>query len=206
MGEDNKVDPRVEAWKQTIEVQQHFNNIELQIRNYAVTLLAALFGIAAYAFKEEVAYQLVLGVLGAGLFICYAFYFMDRHWYHRLLVGAVKHGTFIENGSPAEMGLTKAISAESALKWFGIELHATDKILVFYWMLAFPIVVMGIVIFFWAPPVPSTKNPPQLQTPNTVSSTQSRPFESQQLLKSSPTSSVLGATPQPVVSETPNNK
>src|ERR1039458_4259938 len=197
MGENNPANATLEAWKQTIEVQQHFNNIGLQIRNYAITLLAALFGVVAYAFKEGVAYEITLAVLGGGLVVCYAFYFMDRHWYHRLLVGAVNHGTFIENGSPPEMGLTKAISAVSAFKWFGIELHARDKILVFYWLLALPLIVMGVVIFLWAPPVPSGNLHPQQQTPSAASSTQSRPEESQQPLKSSPTGSALGATPQP---------
>lgn len=177
----------LEAWKQTIEVQQHFNSIELQIRNYAVTLLAALFGVVAYAFKEGVAYELTLGVLGAGLVVCYAFYFMDRHWYHRLLVGAVKHGTSIENESPPEMGLTKAISAESPLKWWcGIELHAEDKILIFYWMLALPIIVMGVLILLWAPPAPSVIPSDQLRRSPELS-TQSRQGQSTRSLPAHPT-------------------
>ena len=33
----------------------------------------------------------LLGLVGTSLF-----YFMDKHWYHRLLIGAVKHGIAIE--------------------------------------------------------------------------------------------------------------
>jgi hypothetical protein len=54
----------IEAWKQTIQVQQHFNDLELRIRNYAITLLGALFGVAAYAFKEHAPVWLVIGLLG----------------------------------------------------------------------------------------------------------------------------------------------
>lgn len=149
--ESKEADIKLEAWKQTIQVQQHFNDIELRIRNYAITLLPALFGVAAYAFKEGVAYQLVLCVLFAGLVVCFAFYFMDRHWYHRLLVGAVKHGILIENASPPEMGLTKAISAESPFKLFGKEFHADHKIVVFYVLLILPIVVAIVVVLIWEP-------------------------------------------------------
>jgi len=40
-------------WKTAIDVQQHFNQLELQIRNFAVTLLAAVVGAMAFAFKEH---------------------------------------------------------------------------------------------------------------------------------------------------------
>jgi hypothetical protein len=207
MGEGNQANPNLEAWKQTIEVQQHFNNIQLQIRNYAVTLLAALFGVVAYALKEEVAYGLTLAVLGAALVLCYAFYFMDRHWYHRFLVGAVKHGTFIEDRSPPEMGLTKAISAESAFTWWGgVELHAKDKILVFYWMLAAPIIVLGVVILCWAPHAASVSRAPDQSTRGAGLSTQSRPEQSGGALKPHQAGSALVVPTRPAASDTPKNK
>ena len=143
---------RLEAWKQTIQVQQHFNDIELRIRNYAITLLGALFGIAAYAFKEHVGSGVILCVLLGGLFLCYAFYFMDRHWYHRLLIGAVKHGQMIESSAPAEFGLTGSIGSESPVKlWYRKkELHSDDKILIFYGFIALAIVAMAVGTFLFA--------------------------------------------------------
>ena len=99
----------IEVWKQTIQVQQHFNDIELRIRNYAITLLGAVFGVAAYAFKEHAPTGVIIGLLLGGLILSYAFYFMDRHWYHRLLIGSVKHGLFIEKNAPQILGVTKAI-------------------------------------------------------------------------------------------------
>jgi hypothetical protein len=143
---------RLEAWKQTIQVQQHFNDIELRIRNYAITLLGALFGIAAYAFKEHVESGVILCVLLGGLFLCYAFYFMDRHWYHRLLIGAVEHGQMIESSSPAELGLTGSIGRKSPVKlWYRKkELHSDDKILIFYGFIALAIVAMAVGTFFFA--------------------------------------------------------
>ena len=138
----------LEAWKQTIAVQQHFNDIELRIRNYAITLLGALFGVAAYAFKEHASWIIVEALLGASLILCYAFYFMDRHWYHRLLIGAVRHGVSIEDNAPPQLALTKAIGAASpvTLWWWKNELHSDTKITLFYSFIAGAIILMGLLI------------------------------------------------------------
>jgi hypothetical protein len=38
-----------------------------------------------------------------GIFGAYLFYFIDRYWYHRLLVGSVKHAIEIEKKYKNEM-------------------------------------------------------------------------------------------------------
>lgn len=43
----------VDSWKQTVEVQQHFNDIELRIRSFAITILLASVGGAGFAAKEQ---------------------------------------------------------------------------------------------------------------------------------------------------------
>ena len=45
----------LEAWKKTIDVQQHFNDLELRIRNFAVTALVAIFGVAGVAIQNKIA-------------------------------------------------------------------------------------------------------------------------------------------------------
>ena len=45
--------PIIDVWKTTIEVQQHFNDLELRIRSFAVTLVVAVFGAVALAVKEH---------------------------------------------------------------------------------------------------------------------------------------------------------
>jgi hypothetical protein len=60
---------------------------------------------------------------------------MDRHWYHRLLYGAVKHGQMIENkvkDEYPEIALTDSIGKESPLTFLGREIHSTQKIDGFY--------------------------------------------------------------------------
>src|SRR5262245_57143748 len=41
----------VDAWKKAIDVQQHFNGLELQIRNFAVTVLVGSLAAAGFAMN-----------------------------------------------------------------------------------------------------------------------------------------------------------
>jgi len=113
----------VDVWKKIVEVQQHFNDIGMRIRSMFVTILLALFASIGFLLdkglnlkigKFEVQFAVLVplfGIIGALLF-----YFIDRHWYHRLLKGAVNHGNTIESKYKAEMpelSLGAAISTES---------------------------------------------------------------------------------------------
>ena len=84
----------VEIWKTIVGVQQHFNDISMRIRSMFVTILLALFAAIGFlvdkritleVFGLKVQYATLLplfGIVGTVLF-----YFIDRYWYHRLLVG-----------------------------------------------------------------------------------------------------------------------
>jgi hypothetical protein len=157
---DEKIRRGLEAWKVAVTVQQHFNDIEMKIRNYALTLLLAVFGAAGLAVREE-AYISLLGltvalgavVLFAGLLVWMAFYFMDELWYHRLLLGAVKQAIELEKELQDDVpgiGLTNKIKDESALKWrWGdedYELRSTGKIRVFYWFIAGVLLLLAVLV------------------------------------------------------------
>ncbi|HKY06877.1 MAG TPA: hypothetical protein VJQ55_01490 [Candidatus Binatia bacterium] len=102
----------------------------------------------------------ILGAIGTLLF-----YFMDRYWYHRLLIGAVNQAAYIEDkykGALPEIGLTRAIGSNSPIvlsRWItkaialltvarkkdrkDYRIHSTAKIEMFYK----PIVYLFILIF-----------------------------------------------------------
>jgi phosphoglycolate phosphatase-like HAD superfamily hydrolase len=151
----------IDVWKKTVDVQQHFNDLELRIRNYALTLLTGVLGLAAFALKEKVPLD-VLGlhtsltsaILVAGTVGWVAFYLMDRQWYHRLLLGAVRHGQEIEEKyrrELPELGLTGAIGRASPtrLKWF--TLHSSEKMDLFYIFVAGCLLAMAVGFHFTAP-------------------------------------------------------
>jgi hypothetical protein len=167
----------LEVWEKCLDVQMHFNGIELQIRNYAVTLLVAVIGAAAYALKEHLDvklfghnFSMALAILPAGILGWYAFYFMDRHWYHRLLLGSVFHTIKIEKAVGPELQLGVAIGEASPIPIFGKKMHSTQKIDLFYAAgLTFLIVLTGFVLLqgaLFAPDL-APSNPPAttLKTP-----------------------------------------
>lgn len=91
------------AWEKTVEVQQHFNQLEMEIRRFAITVVVATIGAAGVVAKDSLFLTLcgarvsiasVLVLTGAVAWI--AFGTVDYHWYHRLLKGAVKHGEHLE--------------------------------------------------------------------------------------------------------------
>jgi FMN phosphatase YigB (HAD superfamily) len=93
----------IDVWRTIVGVQQHFNDIEMRIRAMFVTIILALFAALGFLLDKKVSVpigsfdvQFSIILLLVGAFGTYLFYFMNRYWYHRLLVGAVKHGINIE--------------------------------------------------------------------------------------------------------------
>lgn len=148
----------VEIWKKTIDVQQHFNDIELRIRNYALTVLVAVLGASGFALKENMriallglSLPLAVLLLLAGLVVWTAFYFMDRFWYHRLLYGAVNQGRYIEARARLilpEMGLTGAIADASPFEICNRKIRSSQKIDLFYGTIAAILLLLAFLSLF----------------------------------------------------------
>src|ERR1700712_3627730 len=115
----DEMSAQIEIWKKIVDVQQHFNDLELRIRNFALVVTGAFLGLGGYAIKDGgiiSAFGLEVSIAGlvvfSAIFPLFAFYFMDRLWYHRLLDGSVKAG----------------IEAESALKDLGYKVNLGLKV------------------------------------------------------------------------------
>jgi hypothetical protein len=80
----------LEAWKQAVAVQMHFNEMAMKLRAFALTLVAALVTAESLSTHAGVA-------TGAALVVWLAFYLMDRFWYHCLLIGSVLYGRALED-------------------------------------------------------------------------------------------------------------
>lgn len=144
--DNDRLQLQIEVWKKTVDVQQHFNDIELRVRGLALTVLTAVLGAAAVALR----YGVMLHVRGCtvalasllvalGLLVWLAFYFMDQVWYHRLLMGAVRHGEALEESLKDRVPgieLTRRISDESPYRFKLVgrqwKIHSRHKINIFY--------------------------------------------------------------------------
>lgn len=147
----------VEIWKKTIEVQQHFNDIELRIRNFALTVYTFIIASIGYLMKDnsivtfgdtKIILPVLVGYIGS--IIIWAFYFMDKYWYHNLLIGAVNHASAIEDKYRNELpclSLSGDISKKSPVRIFGYELHSQHKITIFYYILIYTL-LYGSTLFW----------------------------------------------------------
>ena len=128
----------LEVWKVTIDVQKHFNDLSMRVRNIAITVLGAFLAAAGYALQDQAtvtllgsSFSLTAWILVAAIICWSAFYLMDLHWYHRLLRGAVKHGKSVERaleGRIPVIGLTQTIERASPV--YG--LRASQRLTIFY--------------------------------------------------------------------------
>lgn len=154
----NNSDIQLKAWEKTIEVQMHFNDIELQIRNYALTLFTAITVGIGYLLKEKIniiikGYIFPSSALAAliGMAIMCAFYFMDKYWYHRLLKGAVAHAIVIEDIlTDPTLKLTSAIGNSSKVKLLGRTWDSNNKYYFFYYPLIIIFLGLYLALLKWA--------------------------------------------------------
>lgn len=157
----------IDIWKKSVDVQQHFNQIEMQIRNYALTITGALMAAAGITFRDGLKATILgwdvsisSGIAIIALCVWSGFWFMDRHWYHRLLKAAVDHATKIEKKiekSLPEIALSSAISISSPVEFICLKLSSSDKINLFYFIGA--IIIFGFIVFaMMASPIPTPAN------------------------------------------------
>ncbi|MCQ6958602.1 hypothetical protein [Mucilaginibacter aquariorum] len=153
-------DATLRVWEKTIDVQQHFNNIELQIRNYALTLFTAILAGIGYLLKEKITipfhdYLIPSSAIGAfiGIVIMCAFYFMDKYWYHKLLIGSVTHAMRIENKFTTtfeDIGLSTTIGKYSPVNIMGQKFRSDWKYYFFYYPLIGVFVALYFILLIWA--------------------------------------------------------
>lgn len=143
-GDDVK--SRLDIWKTIVGVQKHFNDLELKIRNFAIIALGAVLTGTGFALRANLKIQLggtdipfAAFLLVVGTIVWMAFWFMDRHWYHRLLLGSVRHGMEVEKSLETvlpEIRLTESIKKESPTNIFGREVRSHHRLNLFYWTVA----------------------------------------------------------------------
>lgn len=158
---ESKIDPvDLEIWKKVVDVQMHFNDLELRVRNYAIISLGAIMTVAGYALKEgNNVYLGGIQVPAASIFLYLAtivwlcFWFMDRHWYHRLLLGAVKQGMNIEEkyrDVSTALALSAAIKEESPNSFLGYKVRSQHRLNLFYWAIASVVFELATLLWSWS--------------------------------------------------------
>lgn len=147
----------IDIWKKIIDVQQHFNDIALRIKNIALTVFTFIIGGIGYVDKEKLTFDLKYLIIPYSTFIAFfgvvimiAFLYIDRFWYHLLLKGAVEQGLELENKWAEiipEIKLTKTIGKTSPHRFLGKrKIHSNGKFWIFYGLLIIPLLILGILL------------------------------------------------------------
>jgi hypothetical protein len=162
------IEAQVEVWKKIVDVQQHFNDLELRIRNFALIVTGAFLGLGGYAIKDGGFVNLngynissAALVVGAALLPLIAFYLMDRLWYHRLLDGAVLAGISAEgelkrHNIVVDLGSNISKSSPFTLPFFKVKVHSRHKMDGFYGLLGLAILILTVTLAIGIKPVSTT--------------------------------------------------
>lgn len=140
----------IEVWKHIVQVQMHFNEMVMRVRNFGLTLVVAVVAAAGLALRERTNLRLGERELGlesvlllAGVVGWLAFYVLDRWYYHMLLVGAVTKASEIERAVRPELpyvDLGERITEYSRIWLRGTDrsaaIRARHKLDVFYFSIA----------------------------------------------------------------------
>jgi hypothetical protein len=120
----------IDVWKYVVSVQMHFNDMGMKIRTLYFTIIAAAMGLIGVVQGKQIdlgslriKVHVALVVILALVPISMLFYFLDRHWYHRLLQGAVAQCIEIENkyaDELPEIQLGRQISSASPVRFNGV--------------------------------------------------------------------------------------
>jgi hypothetical protein len=163
---------QIEIWKKIIDVQQHFNDLELRIRNFALVVTGALLGLGGYAIKDAGiinAFGFEVSIAGlvvlSAIFPLFAFYFMDRLWYHRLLEGAVRAGIDAESalkdlGYKVDLGSKISEHSPFTLWLTEKQIHSKTKMDMFYLMVAAALLIVAGCLGFGIRPQPRLATAP----------------------------------------------
>lgn len=140
----------LEVWKQTIDTQMRFNDIAMKIRAFALTLVATVLTAQTFSSGAQGYFAII-----ALLLVWIAFYLMDRWWYHYLLLGAVLHGSALEERARdlgltlpenrSLLGLTQKISI---LNEEALGLKAKYKIDIYYCLVFIALIIFLLVRIF----------------------------------------------------------
>jgi hypothetical protein len=114
---------RVEYWKQIAAIQIHFNDMCIRTRWLGLTAIATLVAAAAIAEKENISLRLpfywLIGLPSVlmliSLTLLLALWFLDIHYYYKMLIASVEYGEHFEKQIMADLkveddGITSYIS------------------------------------------------------------------------------------------------
>ena len=131
----------IELWKQTLDMQKHFNDLSFKIRGFLMTIITGLLGASTF-FDDNLSIGIIKSLIAFIILSGIAILFIDL-WYHIYLKAAVKQGMEIEKKFPKKfyecINLTTEISKAS--KKIGGSIF---RLILFY-----SFIIVGVIVSFY---------------------------------------------------------
>ena len=111
-----------EEWKKVIDVQMHFNDMLMRLRQIGISAVIAVFGAAAVAFRfnqflniRSLRINIAAPMIIFGLGLLAGTWYLDHKYYFQMLIASVEKGQAIDEevfNKNGKKGLTTTISQQ----------------------------------------------------------------------------------------------
>lgn len=147
----------IKVWEKVIDLQMHFNEMCMNLRRTAISVLGVMLAAGALSFrfggfilihKNEVSVAFVF--IAISLLVWLSFYLMDRFWYHQLLRSTVSYAESLQlsakdAGISFNLDVSKKIREENQKS---LRLSGAAKINWFYGVIAAALLAAEFLLYF----------------------------------------------------------
>ena len=146
----------IKVWEKVVDLQMHFNEMCMNLRRTAISLLGIMLGAGALSFRFGGLIEICNNQTSvAFIFIAIAFlvwisfYLMDRFWYHQLLRSTVSYAESLQSeaqkaGLPFQLDLSTKIREENHNS---LSMSGGKKIDFFYGIIALALFFAGLFLY-----------------------------------------------------------
>lgn len=149
-------DHLIKVWEKVVDLQMHFNEMCMNLRRTAISVLGVLLAAGALSFRfggeiEIGSNQISVAIIFVtiALLVWISFYLMDRFWYHQLLRSTVSYAESLQSeaqkaGLTFDLNLSEKIRQENHKS---LNLSGGAKINWFYGVIVIALIIAEIFLY-----------------------------------------------------------
>jgi ABC-type Co2+ transport system permease subunit len=149
-------DHLIKVWEKVIDLQMHFNEMCMNLRRTAISVLGVMLAAGALSFRFGGAIEIGSNTMSVAfvfvavaLLVWVSFYLMDRFWYHQLLRSTVSYAESLQTSAKSaglsfDLDVSKKIREENQRS---LNLSGAAKINWFYGVIAVSLIVAEIFLY-----------------------------------------------------------
>lgn len=149
-------DHLIKVWEKVIDLQMHFNEMCMNLRRTAISVLGVMLAAGALSFRFGGTIEIGSNTMSVAfvfvavaLLVWVSFYLMDRFWYHQLLRSTVSYAESLQTsaknaGLSFDLDVSKKIREENHKS---LNLSGAAKINWFYGVIAVSLIVAEFFLY-----------------------------------------------------------